>query len=322
MKAAVMYQGGEGPRYKDIDEPLVKQPGEILVQMKAVAIKNIDKSRARGEHYSSDSRGEAKVIGSDGVGLLPDGRRIFGIGRNGTMAEKALFDSNLTAPIPDELDDMTAAALPNAVIGSAMALRFRAALQTGETVLINGATGFTGKMAVQLARHYGAGKIIVTGRNDESLSSLLTLGADQIISLKQDDETFINQLRAIHAQMPIHVVIDYLWGKSAELILSALKGNGFFSPNTRYVSVGAMTGDAIQLSSEILRSIDLQLSGSGIGSWTKQQIGILFHEILPEVFQLSLEGKLKIDVEVVPIQKIADIWAMEHSAGKRLVVSI
>ena len=70
--------------------------------------------------------------------------------------------------LPNGIDDAVAAALPNAVAGSAMALRFRAAMQSGETVLINGATGFTGKIAVQIAKHYGAKKIVVTGRNEQS----------------------------------------------------------------------------------------------------------------------------------------------------------
>ncbi len=87
---------------------------------------------------------------------------------------------------------------PMQYAGSAMALRFRAGMKQGETVLINGATGFTGKIAVQIAKHYGAKKVIVTGRNEQSLQSLLALGADEIVSLRQDDEAFIAQIKQIH----------------------------------------------------------------------------------------------------------------------------
>ena len=85
-----------------------------------------------------------------------------------------------------------------------------------ETVLINGATGFTGKIAVQIAKYYGAKKIIVTGRNEQSLQTLLSLGADEIISIKESDENFVTRIKAIHNSTPIDVVIDYLWGQTAE----------------------------------------------------------------------------------------------------------
>lgn len=322
MKAAVIYQVGSMPQYTEIAEPVVQQENNVLVKVRAVAIKHLDRAVASGKHYSSGQTSGARIVGGDGIGVLPDGQRIYGFGVGGTLAEQAIFLKSWSTPVPDGLDDITAAALPNAVMGSAMALLFRAQLQHGETVLINGATGFTGKMAIQLARHYGAGKIIVTGRNQETLNSLTELGADQLISLNENDEAIVSQLKAIHAVTPIHVVIDYLWGHSAQLILSALKGSGTFSPRTRYVSIGAMSGDIIQLSSQILRSIDLQLSGSGLGSWTKDEIGLLFREILPEIFQLAAAGKLKVEVITVSLKDIEQLWETDPGNGKRLVVSI
>jgi NADPH:quinone reductase-like Zn-dependent oxidoreductase len=322
MKAATINQAGEIPRYAEIDEPSVQNDHEVLVQVKAVAIKNLDKSKASGKHYSSEKTTKPVVVGTDGVGISSNGQRIYGVGVNGTMAEKAVFLKDWTTPVPENLDGSVAAALPNAIMGSAMALRFRAGLQAGETVLINGATGITGKIAIQLARQYGAGKIIVTGRNEEVLQTLPKLGADILISLNQDDEAFVAQLKSIHALSPINVAIDYLWSHAAEMILSALKGKGTFSPKTRFVSVGAMAGDNITLSSQILRSIDLQLSGSGLGSWTKEEVNLLFSEILPEAFQLAADQKLKMEVATVQIQDIEKAWDMEIAEGKRLVVTI
>jgi len=193
------------------------------------------------------------------------------------------------------IDDAVAAALPNAVAGSAMALRFRAGIKDGEVVLINGATGFTGKTAVQIAKYYGAKKIIVTGRNEQSLQSLVELGADEMISVNQGDEQFIAQIKKIHADTPIDIILDYLWGHTAELILASLKGNGSFTHKTRFVSIGAMSGDTIQLSAENLRSVNLQLSGSGLGSWSREEVKKLFSEILPEMFQLAVDNKLKVE---------------------------
>ena len=359
MKAAVLYSKGGAPQYVDFPEPVPQNDREVLVSVKAVALKHFDKSRAVGTHYSAETSGrgatgagaggegagsqgaggggtggqgasgrEAKVIGGDGDCLLPDGSRVYALGASGMMAEKATVEKDRIVPLPAGLDDSIAAALPNGVIGAAMALRFRAGIEPGDTVLINGATGFTGRIAVQIARHYGAGRIFATGRNPQSLQELLTLGADEIISIQQTDgdqqtdEEFIAALRQIHRVSPIDVVIDYLWGHTAEMVLTSIKGDGSVSGRTRCVSVGAVTGDLIQLSAANLRSTDLQLSGSGLGSWTRHQIGLLFSEILPEMFQLAADGKLKIGTTAVALADIEKLWEVEVPDGRRLVVKI
>ncbi|SHH42224.1 quinone oxidoreductase family protein [Flavobacterium johnsoniae] len=323
MKAAVVYKKGELPKYAEFPEPITANENEVLISVKAVAITNLDKGIVSGQHYSSENDNQnGTVIGSDAIGLLENGTRVYARGVSGTIAEKALVEKNRMVVLPEGIDDAVAAAMPNAVAGSAMALRFRAGIQPGETVLINGATGFTGQMAIQIAKHYGAKKIIVTGRNEKTLQNLLELGADEIISLKQDDESFISQLKEIHKNTPIDIVLDYLWGHSAELILSILKGNGNFTPRTRYVSVGSMSGDIIQLSASILRSVDLQLSGSGLGSWTKEEVKLLFSEILPEMFLLASQNKIKVNIEKVNLADIEKMWNAEVPDGKRLVVVI
>jgi NADPH:quinone reductase-like Zn-dependent oxidoreductase len=323
MKAAVMYSKGEMPQYVDFPEPGVQSNDEVLVSVKAVALKHLDKGRAKGSHYStSGTKDEAKVVGGDGVCLLPDGTRIYALGASGTMAEKATVEKDRIVPLPAGLDDATAAALPNAVFGAAMALRFRAGIEPGDTVLVNGATGFTGRVAAQIAKHYGAGMVIATGRNPQSLQELLKLGADEIISVQQTDEEFTARLQQIHQNTPINVIIDYLWGHTAEMILASLNGTGSFTQRTRFVSVGSVTGDMIHLSAANLRSVDLQLSGSGLGSWTKGQVRILFAEILPEMFQLAADGKLKIETVHVKLRDIATLWDAGVPDGKRLVVQI
>ena len=324
MKAAVMYQKGEMPQFTtDFPEPNVQSDNELLISVKAVAIKHLDKSRASGKHYSTKTDvHQAKIIGGDGVGLLEDGTRVFALGDSGMIAEKAVIDKNRMVKLPKGIDNVTAAALPNAIAGSAMALRFRANMKAGETVLINGATGFTGKIAVQIAKHYGAKKIIVTGRNEQSLQSLKELGADEIVSVKQDDEMFIAQIKEIHNTTPIDIIIDYLWGHTAELILEALKGKGSFTHRTRFVSIGSVTGDKIQLSAEILRSVDLHLSGSGLGSWTKGEMQELFSEVIPEIFQLAADNKLKVEIAEVNLEDIEKLWDMDVPDGKRLVIII
>ena len=334
-----MYSPGEMPQYVDFPDPVVKNDDEVLVSVKAVALKHLDKSRAKGTHYStsgdqakvasgelakatSGELAEAKVVGGDGVCLLPDGTRVYALGVNGMAAEKAIVEKDRIVPVPAGLDDGTAAALPNAVFGSAMALRFRAGIEPGDTVLINGATSFTGRVAIQIAKYYGAKRVIATGRNPQSLQALHELGTDEVISVQQTDEQFTATLRHIHQATPINVIIDYLWGHTAEMILASLKGGGAFTPRIRFASVGSITGDLIQLSAANLRSVDLQLSGSGLGSWTRGQVKTLLTEILPEMFQLAADGKLTIETVNVELRDIEQLWDAEVSDGKRVVVKI
>jgi len=323
MKAAVLYKKGDLPVYTETTEPTPQNENEVLVTVKAVAIKHFDKGRASGSHYSSNApRENGRVIGGDGVCLLPDGTSVYGMGVSGMLAEKAVIDTNRMVTLPDGLSDAVAAALPNAIIGAAMGLRFKADIQPGDTVLINGATGFTGRVAVQVAKHYGAKKVIVTGRNQQALESLLALGADALVSVVQDDESFVQQLATIQAATPIDIIIDYLWGHTAEMILACIKGDGSFTNSIRYVSVGSVTGDLIQLSAANLRSVDLQLTGSGLGAWSKQQVGLLFSNILPEMFLLAATGKLVVDTVEVKLPDITELWNLEVAGGQRLVVTI
>ncbi|MFT3749435.1 MAG: zinc-binding alcohol dehydrogenase family protein [Agriterribacter sp.] len=324
MKAAVIFQKGEAPKYvEDFAAPVVGNQKEVLVSVKASAVKNLDKMRASGKHYSTEHEmWNPKVPGGDGVGLLEDGTRVYAVGVSGMIAEKATVEKDILVKLPEGIDDATAAALPNAVMGSALALRFRAGLQKGETVLINGATGVTGKISVQIAKYYGAKKVIATGRNEQVLKELLTLGADEIVSLKEDDEGLVAKLKGIHKEYPIDVVIDYLWGHSAELILASLKGTGGFSRHTRFITVGGMSGDTITLSSSILRSTNIQISGSGLGTWSRLEVKVLINEILPEMFELAVDGKLKIETMPIALKDIEKCWDATVPAGKRLVVII
>jgi NADPH:quinone reductase-like Zn-dependent oxidoreductase len=127
-------------------------------------------------------------------------------------------------------------------------------------------------------------------------------------------------VKKIHNNTPLDVIVDYLWGHSAELLLSALKGNGSFTHRTHFVSVGSMTGDKIQLSAANLRSVNLQLTGSGLGSWTKDDVHKLFSEILPEMLQLAADGKLKAETTKVNLKDIERLWETDVPKGQRLVI--
>ena len=184
MKAAILHALGQPPRCEDFTDPQAIE-GEVLVQVKAASLKNVDKMMACGSHYDRPPD-LPSVCGVDGVGLLDDGARVYCGGARppyGMMAERAVVSRGWCLPVPEQIDDVTAAALPNPALSAWLALIWRAQLQPGERVLILGATGVAGQLAIQIAKHLGAERVVAAGRNRRVLTTLRDLGADATIAL-------------------------------------------------------------------------------------------------------------------------------------------
>src|SRR5215467_3390203 len=186
MYAAVLHTVGTVPRYEEFPEPvLANKNGEAIVHVHAASLKPIDKQLASGSHYAS-RRELPCVCGSDGIGHLDDGQRVFFGGPrlpHGAMAQRTVVPRVFTFAVPENVDDETAAALPNPGISAWLSLAYRAKLVRGENVLILGATGVTGKLAVKIAKLLGAARVVAAGRNQQTLNGLHALGADATISL-------------------------------------------------------------------------------------------------------------------------------------------
>jgi NADPH2:quinone reductase len=318
MNAAVVESFDRPPRYATFREP-VAGDGTVLVRMRAAALSNLVKGQAAGSHYSSTSE-MPFVPGFDGVGTLPDGRRVYFFGPPapfGAMAEWSLAVASRTVPLPDYVDDATAAALGNPGLASWAALLGRARLQAGESVLVNGATGVAGQQAIQAAKQLGARRVIATGREQDVLEKLRGLGADETIWLQQSDEALVGSFR--NALVGVDVVLDYLWGHSAECILAAAKGRG--NPQgerrIRYVQIGSISGNAISLNADILRSSGVELMGSGLGSLSAAEIV----KALTEMYEAAASTGLKIDTETVPLSEVESAWGRTES-GRRMVFTI
>ncbi|EFC41891.1 predicted protein [Naegleria gruberi] len=328
MRAAVLHKLGDVPIFeKDFPLPkLLNVDQHVVISVKAASVKNLDKIRASGKHYTNYSE-LPTVVGVDGVGHLETtNQRVYAFGISGMIAEKAIVDKSKVVPLPDEIDDVSAAALPNAVMGASLALTDRAHLKSGQVVLVNGATGVTGRVAVQLAKLYGASKVIATGRNQESLKILKNeYGVDQVISLGESDEEITKQISQIHQETPIDIVIDYLWGHPIELIFKSLKGSGNlhgFSHPVKVVTVGSMAGENVAIPSSLLRSTAIEILGSGLGSISESGMKEFFSSILPQTFKWVAEGKLKIETHVEPLENVAAAWQENIDPGKRLVITI
>ena len=314
MKAAVVFDLNEGPIWADFSEP---QPaaGYTLIDVRAAAISHVVKGRASGRHYSFDGT-LPFVVGIDGVGMTSDGQRVyfaFPSAPFGSMAQRAPVALQNCLPLPDALDDISAAAMANPGMSAWAALVKRAQFQAGETVLINGATGSAGQLAVQIARYLGAKKIIATGRNAQALTAL---AADECINLTADEQTLNAQFAAASAGQ-IDVVVDYLWGRSAELLLPMLAKYTPGDKPVRYVQVGSLAGADIGLNGAVLRAAPLQLMGSGIGSLTMPQLLAATGEML----QAAVPGHFTIATTPLPLRDVAAAWPRDNSQ-KRTVFTL
>lgn len=317
MKAAVVEAFDRPPRYRDFDEPVARD-GEILVAVRAAALSQLVRVQAAGKHYTSGT--PPFVPGADGVGVLPNGRRVyfaFPRGPVGAMAERVAVRADLVVELPDDVDDITAAAIANPGMSSWAALTERAHFRKGESVLINGANGASGRLAIQIAKHLGAGRVIATGRNPACEPELRALGADSFVPLLQSPDGLVQRFRDEIA-IGVDVVLDYLWGPAAGAFLDAATGHGEgeAAPRIRFVNIGSLGGASIPVAAGALRSSGLEVMGSGLGSVSHvalvQSIAKLMHAINP--------AGLRIDAMAKPLADVEATW--KSDAASRIVFTL
>jgi NADPH:quinone reductase-like Zn-dependent oxidoreductase len=231
------------------------------------------------------------------------------------MAEVCIVDDRHRFAIPDSLSDDSAAAMAIPGMSSWAALVERAHLRAGETVLVNGGTGTSGRLAIQIARHLGAKKVIATGRQTSAFDDLRLLGADVTVPLIQDrdalEDAFKNEFR-----QGVDIVLDYLWGMSAETLVIAAAKAGPEGVPIRYVQIGSISGPNINLPSAVLRSSALQLMGSGIGS-------VPFPRLLKAiqgVLEAAPSAGFEIATERVPLADVSRAWTAVDTASRIVLI--
>jgi NADPH:quinone reductase-like Zn-dependent oxidoreductase len=310
--AAVVTSFDHPPRYAEVALPDADGEHDLVLDVVAAALHPRVRSMADGTHY--ESTGELPLVpGIDGVGRDPDGRlRYFVLPdtRWGSMAERAVIDARRSVVLPDDVDPATIAAAMNPALSSWIALRRRIAFEAGQSVLILGATGNAGRMAVQIARHLGAGRVIAAGRDAERLTRLAALGADATVALSDADA-----LGAAAAE--VDVVIDYLWGTATERALPAvLAGRRDRGRPLTWIQIGSVAGLEIALPSAWLRAARLQLVGSGQGS-------VPTRDILAELPALAAhltESDYAVDAAPVPLRDVERTWTAPNPDGRRIVL--
>jgi NADPH:quinone reductase-like Zn-dependent oxidoreductase len=233
----------------------------------------------------------------------------------GTMADKAVANTGRAINLPDDVDAATVAAAMNPAMSSWVALRRRVPLESGQSVLVLGATGNAGAMAVQIAKLLGAGRVIGAGRDPERLQALTSLGADEVVPLTSDSSATARALGAAAGESD--VVIDYLWGKPAEQAITALlTARSDRSRALNWIQVGAMAGPTIELPSAALRSANLRIQGNGQGAVSA---GAYLTELPSLVDEISA-GTIAVKPNVLPLADVEAIWTRPDPPGERTVL--
>jgi NADPH:quinone reductase-like Zn-dependent oxidoreductase len=317
MKAAVLHEVGGIPRYEDFPDPVAGE-GEVIIAVKAVAVENVDKMIAAGTHYTSGqfTTRLPMIPAFDGVGTLPDGALVgFGTPRQpyGALAEKTVVPGSAFAPVPEGVDPAVATVLATAITG--MSLKTAAGFVPGETVLVQGATGVAGRLAVKVARLLGAGRIVATGRDDDQLREVRAIGADTVINTAVPDEALAQSFTDAKGD-GYDIILDYLWGRPTQILLRSLVPESFAFPKpTRLIQAGESAGNKLTLAADSLRTSGVEIYGAGKGL-NPQTMGGIYRQIVT----WAQSGNLAFDLEKIPLSDIETAWQRTDLRGKRLVV--
>ncbi|HYB39302.1 MAG TPA: zinc-binding dehydrogenase [Mycobacterium sp.] len=321
MKAAVIEALGRPPVYGDFPDPS-ERDGAVVATVEAAALTNLARGLVSGSHYASASLPLPSVAGVDGVARLADGRRVYSAAMSpyGMMAERTLIDPRTAVDVPDGLDAVTAAAVPNPGMSAWMSLEHAAQVRPEHHVLVLGATGVTGSLAVQLAKiAFGVARVVAVGRDPDRLEWLRGAGADDVIRLGSDD--LRARVAAAHGDRPFDAVLDYLWGEPAEQVLAALSNQELLAAfhATRFVQVGSMAGAEIRLPAGIPRSAGITLSGLGPGSVPLEVLVRARTEALPRLFTMAAGGQLQLTTQRESLAHVEAVWTRREPSGTRVV---
>jgi NADPH:quinone reductase-like Zn-dependent oxidoreductase len=318
MHAAVVRRFDHPPRYEEFAQPVPAGEHEELIDVLASGLHPRVRSQANGSHYTSTDQ-LPLIPGIDGVGRRADGSLVYFILPDtmyGAMAEHTVIDRRRGIPLPSTADPILLAAAMNPGMSSWVALHQRITFVPGQTVLILGATGSAGQLAIQIAKHLGASAVIAAGRGADRLAALAGLGADETVDLAAEPDLVRRDLAEKAAD--VDVVLDYLWGPPAEsAIMPLLAARDDRSRLLSWVQIGAVAGAHISLPSAALRQANIHFLGSGQGSVSAA--GIL--AVLPGLAAEIGQGSFSIDVAARPLVEVESIWNAPGRATERTVLT-
>lgn len=306
MHAAVIQAAGTPPVYRDHPAPEPRHGDELAVEVLAAGLHHLTRAKANGSHYSGDAA-YPLVPGVDGVVRDQEGNVRYAVLDDtplGTFADRTLIDPRRSVILPDGIDPVRIAAAMNPAMSSWVALRRRVDFHAGQRVLVLGATGNAGRMAVQIAKLFGAAHVIAAGRDAARLSALTALGADETITFDE-----------VGRAADVDVVIDYVWGEpAAGAMIPMLVARADRTVPLTWIQIGSVAGPTAPIPAAALRSARLRIVGSGIGSVPARDI----LAELPELASAVTEGAIDVRARAVPLARIGEVWTEE--TGDRIVL--
>jgi NADPH:quinone reductase-like Zn-dependent oxidoreductase len=293
VHAAVVTSFGSPPRYLDHPDPVAGGPDEAVVDVLAAGLHPRVRSQADGSHYTST--GELPLVpGVDAVVRDPTGALRYAVldGTTlGTIAERTVIDLRRSIVLPAGTDPVAVAAGMNPAMSSWVALRHRVGFRPGQRVLVLGATGNAGRLAVQVARHLGAAHITAAARNETLLATL-----------PADDTSLLDDLAKA---AEVDLVLDYLWGApAAQAMVDLLTARADRATPLTWIEIGSSAGPTAPVPSAALRSARLTLVGSGTGSVPHRD----FLAELPAIAAAITDGTLTVDARAVPLSTVEQAW--------------
>lgn len=322
MPAAVIVQHGAPPEFRSWRVPQ-RGTNQALVRVTAVPISPLDLLCASGTSYFGPPA-LPYVPGTQGVGVveasdtLPPGQRVWFTSDagmkpgDGSMALYCVIDEAAALPLPDEVTDDLVAALGLSAIAAWMALTWRGQIQPGEQVLVLGASGAVGQVAVQAARLLGAGRVIAASRDESARHRALTRGADVSVDLTGTDVEEISRRIAAACDGPLHLVIDPVWGLPAEAAMRAL------APRGRLVNIGGAAGPVARMESAILRSRIHNILGYTNNALSPEQKA----QALTDVLRHAAAGHCTVDRETLPLARASEAWERQATLARRKLILI
>lgn len=308
LRAAVVTDFGSPPRYDEHPEPAASGEGEVVVDVLAAGLHPRVRSQASGSHYTST--GDLPLVpGVDGVVRDPKGRLRYAVLDDtslGTMAERTVIDLDRSVVLPKGVDPVQIAAAMNPVMSSWMALRRRIKFRKGQRVLILGATGNAGRMAIQVAKRFGAGRVTAAGRDRDRLAELTALGADEVRAFDE-----------LAAAAEVDVVLDYVWGEpTARAMTDLLTARADRGAPLTWIEIGSVAAPTAAIPSAALRAARLEIVGSGIGSVP----GRHFIKELPKMAAAVAGRAFDVHARAVPLAEAEAAWRMDAGSNERVVL--
>jgi NADPH:quinone reductase len=310
VRAAILSAYGQPPAPAERPEPQAAD-GKAIVELVAAALNPADLAIASGSFpagcpplpYVPGIEGVGRVVRSErfapGTRVWASGRGL-GVAADGTFAGRFAAADEVLVEVPHDADDVVAAALGQVGLAAWMPLSWVARVRAEDSVLVLGATGSVGTVAVQVAKLLGAGRVVAVGRDPDRLETARALGADAAVSLEDDD--FRDRLAAATADAPPTVVLDLLWGPPLEAATAVA------APGARVLNVGQSAAPIAALASGFVRGKQLRILGYSNFAVPLDVLARGYAEVLSH----ATAGRIRIDAESVPLDRLAEAWERQR----------